>query len=81
MTTHTLKEINDDLKGWDAAHREEAKSRQMKFALQRIAKDGCSRLHPPSTCRKPSGYPREEWCEGCIAADGLGLSVEWFVLR
>lgn len=58
-----------------------ARYRRMQAALREIAKKGCERLHPPSTCRKPNGYPREEWCDGCIAADGLGLHVEWFVLR
>jgi len=53
----------------------------MRGALRRIAREGCERLVDPSTCRKPNGYPREEWCPGCIAADGLGLSVEWFVIQ
>ncbi len=49
--------------------------------LRRLARQGCSRLVDPSTCRKPNGYPEAEWCEGCIAAEGLGLPVEWFVLK
>ena len=54
---------------------------RMRGALRRLARQGCSRLVDPSTCRKPNGYPREEWCEGCVAADGLGLPVEWYVLN
>jgi len=80
--TATIKELENDLRGWDAAKREQENSRRMKGALTRIAKQGCGRLHPPSTCRRePGGYPREEWCLECIAADGLGLSADWFVLR
>ena len=57
-------------------------ARRGESALRRIAAQGCSRLHPPSHCRRePGGYPRAEWCNECIAADGLGLPVEWFVLR
>jgi len=55
--------------------------RRMKGALRELARRGCSRLVDPSTCRKPDGYARDEWCEGCIAADGLGLPVEWYVLK
>ncbi len=55
--------------------------RRMRGVLRELARRGCSRLVDPSTCRKPNGYPREEWCEGCIAADGLGLPVEWYVLK
>ena len=52
-----------------------------RAALRSIARKGCQRLVDPSTCRQPNGYPREEWCDPCIAADGLGLPVDWFVLR
>lgn len=55
--------------------------RTMRAALREIASKGCERLVDPHTCRKPSGYPRDEWCDGCIAAHGLGLSVEWFVMK
>lgn len=71
----------DPLVGFRLADRERERSRRMRGALRRLARQGCSRLVDPSTCRKPNGYPREEWCEGCIAADGLGLPVEWFVLK
>lgn len=68
---------------WQARRRSQARidCRRMRFALRRIARKGCSRLTDPSTCRKPNGYPEAEWCEGCIAANGLGLPVEWFVLK
>lgn len=52
-----------------------------RYALVRIAAEGCRRLTNPHTCRQPNGYPSLEWCEGCIAADGLGLPVEWFQLK
>lgn len=55
--------------------------RAMRGALRRIARQGCSRLVDPSTCRKPNGYPEAEWCEGCIAAEGLGLPRDWFVMK
>lgn len=55
---------------------------QMFHALKELAARGCSHLTPPSTCRqKIAGEPRERWCEGCIAAEGLGLDPEWFQLR
>jgi len=53
----------------------------MRYALREIARKGCERLVDPWTCRKPNGYPREEWCDGCIAADGLSLPVDWFVMK
>ena len=55
--------------------------RQMRLALREIARKGCERLTDPSTCRKPNGYPRNEWCDGCIAAEGLGLPTDWFVMK
>lgn len=55
--------------------------RKMRAALREIARKGCGRLVDPSTCRAPNGYPREEWCDECIAAEGLGLPRDWFVLR
>lgn len=59
----------------------ERKARRMEAALSAIARTGCARLHQPSHCRRdPGGYPRDEWCLACIAADGLGLPPEWFVL-
>ena len=76
-----LSELESNLAGWRAAERERERSRRMLGALRVLARRGCSRLTDPHTCRQPSGYPREEWCEGCIAADGLGLPVEWFVLK
>lgn len=54
---------------------------RMFYALKRLAARGCSRLVPPSTCRAENGYPQAEWCEGCIAAEGLGLDREWFQLQ
>lgn len=55
--------------------------RHMRFALRRIAREGCSRLVDPHTCRGANGYPEAEWCEGCIAAEGLGLPRDWFVIK
>jgi hypothetical protein len=60
---------------------EATKYRAMRFALREIARKGCERLVDPSTCRKPNGYPREEWCDRCIAAEGLGLPRDWFVMK
>lgn len=54
---------------------------RMWHTLKRLASQGCSRLVPPSTCRSGNGYPENEWCDGCIAAEGLGLDREWFQLR
>ena len=54
---------------------------RMWHTLRRLAARGCERLTPPSTCRAANGYPEAEWCEGCIAAEGLGLDREWFQLR
>ena len=54
---------------------------RMWHTLKRLASRGCSRLTPPSTCRAKNGYPENEWCEGCIAAEGLGIDREWFQLR
>ena len=55
--------------------------RAMRYALREIARKGCQRLVDPHTCRKPNGYPRAEWCDGCIAAQGLGLPDDWFVMK
>ena len=54
---------------------------RMFHALKELAVRGCSHLTPPSTCRGQNGEPRERWCEGCIAAEALGLDREWFQLR
>jgi hypothetical protein len=56
--------------------------RRMLAGLLRLAKVGCHRLTPPSSCRREiGGYPEPEWCEGCIAAEALNLPRDWFVLR
>ncbi len=55
---------------------------RMFHVLKTLAARGCSRTVPPSTCRQTvAGYPRPEWCEGCMAADALGIDSEWFQLR
>lgn len=59
----------------------DATERKMHAALLYLARHGCTRLTPPSGCRQSNGYPREEWCEGCVAADALNMPVDWFVLR
>lgn len=54
----------------------------MRYALKTIARKGCSRLVNPFTCRSgPNPYPKQEWCDGCIAAQGLGLSEDWFQIK
>lgn len=35
----------------------------------------CERLTFPSECRDRAGYPREEWCQTCIAAEALGIET------
>ena len=55
--------------------------RKMRGALRRIAGQGCERLVDPHTCRGANGYLRGEWCDGCIAAEGLGLPQDWFVMK
>ena len=54
---------------------------RMRLALREIARKGCERLVDPSTCRCENGYPREEWCDGCIAAEGLAVPRDWFVMK
>ncbi len=49
--------------------------------LRQIARRGCSRLVGPGSCRSKNGYPEDEWCVECIAAAGLGLPEDWFVLK
>ena len=36
---------------------------------------GCKHLVWPSECRGRNGYPREQWCSGCIAGDALGIAA------
>jgi hypothetical protein len=54
---------------------------RMWHALKRLAARGCGRLVPPSTCRSVHDSPEDQWCEGCIAAEALGIDREWFQLR
>ena len=61
---------------------EDPEFRRMKYGLREIARDGCHKTVDPSTCRmEKSGYPREKWCDGCIAAEALGFPRDWFVMK
>ena len=55
---------------------------RLRHGLRAIARKGCERLVDPSTCRQEKGgYPREQWCDGCIAAEALGFPRDWFVMK
>ena len=54
----------------------QAFARRYRSALLEIhgRSEGCERLVWPSECRGRTGYPRPEWCTGCIAAEALGIA-------
>ena len=47
--------------------------KELRRALMEIATPGCDRLTGTSECRGAVGYPRNEWCPPCIAADALHI--------
>ena len=57
----------------DAELRAGYRWKELRRALMEIATPGCERLTGTSECRGATGYPRNEWCPQCIAADALGI--------